>query len=251
MELVLDKITAPAELPRVSRQRLLDMLGEHVAYHSATIINGRAGTGKTVLAADFARRCGRATAWYKVDAADIDLPIFYRYLVESVRSHLPSSRNLDSSTQQSEAVAHDLIPLLADALVFQLGECMREPLLMVIEDLHLVYDADWVVPFFRRLLPLLPRGTHLLITCRSLPPAPLWRLRSKQILCVVDEKDLAFTLAETVNLFRTHGLGEEYARVALQRISTRAASIATFAERPRRPGKSSGGQFQERIGLDR
>jgi len=89
-------------------------------------------------------------------------------------------------------------------------------LLIIIEDLHLIYDADWVVPFFHRLLPLLPADIHLIITCRSLPPAPLWRLRSKQMLRVIDENELAFTLKETARLFETYGLSEEHARIALR-----------------------------------
>ena len=241
-QLILDKITTPTESPRVSRPRLLAMLGENFAGYTATVINGRAGTGKTLLAADFARRCGRAAAWYKVDAADSDLRIFYRYLVESVRLQQPML-DLDPAMELPEEVALDLVPLLADALVFQLSECKSEPLLMVIEDLHLVYDAEWVVPFFRRLLPLLPRDTHLLITCRSLPPAPLWRMRSKQMLRVVDEGDLAFTLDEAVNLFKTYGLREEHARVALQRTKGRAATIATFASTPGEPGKALADSF--------
>ena len=36
------------------------------------------------------------------------------------------------------------------------------PLLIVIEDLHLVSDADWLEPFFGRLLPLL---RHPKFTC--------------------------------------------------------------------------------------
>jgi len=55
-----------------------------------------------------------------------------------------------------------------------------KPLPIVIEDLHLVCDTDWLVPFLDRLLPLAPREVHLLITSRTLPPAPLWRMRSKQ-----------------------------------------------------------------------
>jgi ATP/maltotriose-dependent transcriptional regulator MalT len=65
--------------------------------------------------------------------------------------------------------------------------------LVVIEDLHLVSDSDWLVPFFSRLLPLLPSEVHVLITSRSLPPAPLWRMRSKQSLVVIDEARCAFT----------------------------------------------------------
>jgi len=110
--------------------------------------------------------------------------------------------------------------------------------LMIIEDLHLIYDSDWVVPFFRLLLPLLPAEVHLLITCRSLPPAGLWRLRSKQMLRVLDEEELAFTLDEAVALFQTYGLNEQHARVAWSQTSGRAAVINEFAATPGRAGRA-------------
>jgi ATP/maltotriose-dependent transcriptional regulator MalT len=62
------------------------------------------------------------------------------------------------------------------------------------------------VPFFRRLLPLLPPEVHLILIGRSLPPAPLWRMRSKQTLSVIDESALAFSPEEAAHLFESYGL---------------------------------------------
>ena len=231
--LIHEKIVVPFARPRVSRPRLLGLLEENLASYNATIINGRAGSGKTILAADFARHARRPVSWYKVDAADNDFRVFYEYLLASVRLQRPSI-NGERLLRLTEVMNSDNAAMLAEALVFQLSETQAEPLLIVIEDLHLVYDADWVVPFFRRLLPLLPVDLHLLITCRSMPPAPLWRLRSKQMLRVVDETELAFTFDEAVDLFKTYGLGVEYARIALRRTSGRAATMASFANTPGR-----------------
>ena len=72
-------------MPRISRVRLLNTLHGSLASCTSTIINGRAGTGKTMLATDFAHRSGRRVAWYKVDASDGDLRVFFQYLIESVR----------------------------------------------------------------------------------------------------------------------------------------------------------------------
>jgi hypothetical protein len=55
-------------------------------------------------------------------------------------------------------------------------------LVLVIDDLYLIYDADWIVSFFHRLLLLLPAKTHMLILGQGLPPEPIWRLHSKQRL---------------------------------------------------------------------
>ncbi|MDQ2975892.1 MAG: hypothetical protein M3R69_10845, partial [Acidobacteriota bacterium] len=196
-----------------------------------------AGTGKTMLAADFARRYGRCVAWYKVDAADSDPRVFYEYLIASVRRQRPSV-DWDRVLQFMEMTEDDEASLLAEAFVFQLTRDKAEPLLIVLEDLHLVYDADWLVPFFRWLLPQLPADSHLLITCRSLPPAPLWRLRSKQMLRVLDEAELAFTFDEAVDLFKTYGLAEEHASAALGRTNGRAATIANFAATPGCAGRT-------------
>lgn len=232
-----EKIAIPLTTPRISRARLLKRLTENLYSANATIINGRAGSGKTMLAVDFSRNLSRAIAWYKVDAADNELRLFCEYLTGAIRRQRPAI-NVKSLLDLADTVDGQNADLLADALVFQLSETKNEPLLIVIEDLHQVYDADWVVPFFRRWLPLLPSDVHVLITCRSLPPTPLWRMRSKQMLRVLDEFELAFTLDETIALFQTYGLGEDHARAAWNETNGRAATIAEFAATPGRPGRA-------------
>jgi LuxR family maltose regulon positive regulatory protein len=228
MQLILDKIKSPAQLPRISRPRLLTEL--RVALHSctSTIINGRAGTGKTMLAADFALSCGRSIAWYKVDASDTDRRVFFEYLVESVRAQRPGFAG-DAIMRLVESSGLEDIPLLAESFIYELLESGSSPLLIVIDDLHLIYDADWVVPFFRRLLPLLPAEAHVLITGRSLPPAPLWRMRSKQTLCVIDEAMLAFSKDEAKELFATYSLTGAQASAAHKQTRGRASALETMA----------------------
>jgi len=85
--LIREKIAIPVQSGRVPRPRLLRLLENNLASYNATIINGRAGTGKTVLAEGFARRSGRAVSWYKVDASDSDLRLFCEYLLASIKLH--------------------------------------------------------------------------------------------------------------------------------------------------------------------
>jgi LuxR family maltose regulon positive regulatory protein len=224
MQIILDKITTPGEQPRLSRARLLNMLHGSLSNCTATIVNGRAGTGKTLLATDFAHRCGRRVSWYKVGAADGDLQVFFNHLVESVRRWRPGFGQEALMTLVETATLED-IPVLAEAFVYELLERRGEPLLIVIDDLHLVYDAEWVVPFFRRLLPLLPVEAHMLITGRSLPPAPLWRMRSKQTLCVIEEPTLSFTELEAKRLFTSYGLTDTQAIAALKQTRGRASTL--------------------------
>ncbi len=228
MELVLDKISRPSHSPRISRLRLLKILEQGLASCASTIISGRAGTGKTSLAIDFSCECGRQCAWYKVDAPDGDLEVFFRYLNASIEQQRPGfGRGPLSSLIESATLEH--IPRLAEAFVYELAEGENNPLLIVIEDLHLICDSEWLVPFFARLLPLLPSEVHLLITSRTMPPAPLWRMRSKQTLLVIDEEALAFTRTEATELFESHNLSQEQASIAVDHTHGRAAALAAFA----------------------
>ncbi len=227
-ELIVEKITVPAELPRLSRPRLLALLQKSLASCTSTFLSGRAGTGKSELARDFARNCGRGVAWYKVDAAEGELEIFFQYLIASIRTQRPNfgSRALLPGAGTARL---DQISLLAEAFVYELVEGENKPLLIVIEDLHLIFDSEWLVPFFRRLLPLLPSEVHVLMTSRTMPPAPLWRMRSKQTLSVIEEEVLAFTRQETIELFESYGLSIEQANIALDQARGRAAALIGFA----------------------
>ncbi len=229
MDLILAKIKIPDEISCVSRGRLLATLEESLSSYSTTLIIGRTGTGKTTLAVDFARRCGRRVAWYKVDAPDADIHLFLHYLLASIAKerHGFGDKLLAQFIQPSGETSFSK---LAEVFVYDLQQ-QDEPLLVVIDDLHLVYDADWVVPFFHRLLSLLPAEVHLLILGRSLPPVPLWRLRSKQRLCVIDEAALAFTREEAEALFAVYGPNAEQARGAW--MQTRGRAAALFAEATR------------------
>src|SRR5687768_9266341 len=122
MRVIQDKVTVPLQNPRVSRPRLLRMLDEGLDTCTATIVTGRAGTGKTLLAKDFARGCGLRTSWYTVEASDGELRIFFRYLVESVGRQRPGfGREILASIEGSPG--SDYIPTLAEAFLYELQEC--------------------------------------------------------------------------------------------------------------------------------
>ncbi len=244
LELIADKMAPPTQRARISRSRLSLMLERSLGAGTSTIISGRARTGKTTLAVDFANRCGREVAWYKVDAPDSDPRIFFEYLIGSVREQRP---NFGSKLLQPvDSADFDQIDALAEAFIYELGDSGKHhPLLIVIEDLHLVCDSEWLVPFFTRLLPLLPADVHVLITSRSMPPAPLWRLRSKQSLVVIEEEVLAFTRAEAIALFESYGLSSEQASIALDHSHGRAGALDEFAAFLRRSEVKAKGQYRE------
>jgi LuxR family transcriptional regulator, maltose regulon positive regulatory protein len=226
--LLYEKITPPALPARyLARGRLLCAVTESLSCGSATIISGRAGTGKTSLAVEFARSAGRVTAWYKVDAADGDLSVFFKYLVESIAGQRPGFGE-QMTVLGTESFGAEDVPLMVESLVNELLQ-RDEPLLVVLDDLHLVYDEAWVAPFFRRLLPLLPREVHVMLIGRGLPPTPLWRMRSKQALRVIEESALAFTLHEAEDLSDRYGLSSEATLTAWAETRGRVGAFVEIA----------------------
>jgi LuxR family maltose regulon positive regulatory protein len=227
-KIIAEKIAVPSPTGCISRPRLAAQLEQSLSSCTCTVISGRAGSGKTTLAIDFAEKSGRAIAWYKVDAPENKLEIFLSYLISSIRAQRPGFGGALLSLLQNE-MDFGQISHLAEVFVFELERQTAKPLLIVIEDLHLVCDADWLVPFFRRLLPLLPADVHMLITSRTMVPAPLWRMRSKQTLSVIEEEALSFTREEAVKLFTHYGLTAEQACIALDHSHGRAAALSSLA----------------------
>lgn len=227
MLLIPEKITLPSQPRRLVRPRLLAMLESSLERCAATVVSGRAGTGKTALVINFARTCGRPIAWYKVDASDIELRVFLRYLVSSIAQQKPGFGERSLAALAGPSADDPMAP--SNSFLYELLEYEGNPLLIVLEDLHLICEGKWLVPFLCRLLPLLPRKVHILITSRTMPPAPLWRMRSKQTLEVIDEAMLAFTRPEAYELFETYKLSAELARTAYDRSRGRAGSLAAYA----------------------
>ena len=208
VKLFADKLRVPPVAEPLSRPRLIEHLGKSLAQFSATLITGRAGTGKTDLAADFARRSDFCVAWYKVETADSDWKIFSSYLLGSINQNC--GENFDEFDLDELHV-----PVMTESLAARFAEAAAEkPLLIVLDDLHSIFDADWFTDFFTGFVSSLAPNVHLVMIARSAPPLPLWRLRSKQVLGVMEEKLLSYSLAETVELFRKYNLPATIARNA-------------------------------------
>ena len=99
----------------------------------------------------------------------------------------------------------------------------------MLDDIHHIFDAPWFEDFFNLLLYSLPPDTHLFMLCRSKPPGPLWRLRSKQMLNLMDERVIAFDQTEAETLFNALGRPLSKAKEAQLRSFGRVSKLLEFA----------------------
>jgi LuxR family transcriptional regulator, maltose regulon positive regulatory protein len=209
-----EKLEIPDCEGLIERPRLIEKLERSLNRFAATLVSGRAGTGKTSIAAAYART-RKSTAWLTVESSDIDWNVFATYLTASVLRAVGSKKAvgdlLPGVTNSSPgAMALFLLNIVSE---LETAEKDRRPLL-VLDGIHHLFDADWFGRFFDILQPSLSETADLLLLCRSKPPNPLWRLRSKQQLDVIDEKTLVFDCDETMLLLKQVGRSQaEAARI--------------------------------------
>ena len=198
------------EIPRCAglfeRPRLIEKLDRSLSQFAATLVSGRAGTGKTSIAAAYARTRKRV-AWFTVESSDIDWNVFASYLAASVHRVVECRQkvvgdSVHAVNNSSPAAMAKFLHVIASVL--ENDEKDDRPLL-VLDGIHHLFDADWFSGFFNILQPSLSETADVLLLCRSRPPNPLWRLRSKQQLDVIDEKTIAFDRDETILLLKQAG----------------------------------------------
>jgi len=209
-----EKLEIPGCEGLIERPRLIEKLDRSLNRFAATLVSGRAGTGKTSIALAYART-RKSTAWLTVESSDIDWNVFATYLTASVLRAVGSKKAvgdlLPSVTNSSPgAMALFLFNIVSE---LETAEKDQRPL-VVLDGIHHLFDADWFGRFFDILQPSLSETADLLLLCRSKPPNPLWRLRSKQQLDVIDEKTLVFDPDETMLLLKQVGRSQaEVARI--------------------------------------
>lgn len=198
LPLIAAKLQTPNAGDALPRKWLTGVLEKSSRNAAATIIVGRAGTGKTTVAAEFA--AGREdVSWYTIDALDSDWRTFQCYFRAAVFRGLTG----EPSAPRCETP----LDLFADVIAGLELRSKEWPSLLVLDGIHHLFDRPWFHDLFDQLVASMPAHAHALILSRSKPPTPVWRMRSKQVLNVIDEKLLAFSAAEARDFFAHHGVG--------------------------------------------
>jgi ATP/maltotriose-dependent transcriptional regulator MalT len=202
------KIQCPSVEGVPIQRRLIETVKRSIRNHSGTMLVGRAGSGKTFVAANIAAGV-KGTRWYTLDAGDADWTVFQLHF----RALLLGKK--DRKKGDEDAVAARMpFELIAEVSTAFERRKTGWPRLIVLDGIHHLYDSDWFKDLFDHLIKSLPAPAHLMITSRSKPPNSLWRLRSKQMLNVIDEKLLEISLQESEELFSKNGLSRGEAKRA-------------------------------------
>jgi LuxR family transcriptional regulator, maltose regulon positive regulatory protein len=204
--LLATKLHVPRPQPGfVSRPRLAAALDEGLA-RQLVLVCAPAGSGKTVLLADWAGRDGRLVAWLSLDAADNDPARFWRHVVAALDRVRPGIAERAGPLLGPPAPPsfEGLVTALVNELAAQPGE---DEVLLVVDDYHLI-EAQSVHASLEFLVEHLPPGLDLVVASRADPPLPLPRLRAGGRLAELRAADLRFTAEEAAALLREATGGE-------------------------------------------
>ncbi|MFI2437159.1 LuxR C-terminal-related transcriptional regulator [Streptomyces sp. NPDC018693] len=181
------------------RQRLVDHL-DRALRTPLTLLNGAAGAGKTLLAADWAAGLRQPVAWLTVEAGDRRPGVFWAYVIQA----LHACGALTPGPVGFPADASRVDGRLLAALAAELNDHDR-PVVVVLDEYDRVTAPD-VAEQLEFVLHHAGRGLHLVLVTRTEPLLPLHRYRAAGELTEIRAAELAFTPEEAVALLELHGL---------------------------------------------
>ena len=183
----------------VARPRLGEVLAQ--PDWRVGLVTGGPATGKTVAVAQWFQALGPvAREWVTLDASDDRPERFWLTFVLALQRAVPGAF---ARTEASETDMRGLPPEFLDRLLTE-WSAVTGPLVIVLDDIHhlrtpqITEDLGYVIEH-------LPGRSRMLFTSRVDPPLPVSRWRGRGWLAEVHQRDLAFTLPETAELFTALG----------------------------------------------
>ena len=205
----------PAEFtPRPALRQRLDA----ATPAQVIVVSAPAGSGKTLMLADWARQPGGPeTAWISLDADDNDPRRLWSGVLSALLAHSSPSggvplRSVAAMAQRAEG--DDLVEALADAL-----DGPEPPIRVVLDDVHELTGRE-VLRDLTRLIRRSPARLRLVLSSRTDPPISVPRLRLEGRLVEVRADALRFTLDDAAAMLRATGLQLTAAQVAVLQART-------------------------------
>ena len=165
------------------------------------LVTGGPATGKTVAVAQwFGTLDSVAREWVTLDAGDDRPERFWLTLALALERAVPGAF---TQAAASAADVHRLPPEFLGRLLTAWSD-VDEPLVIVLEDIHHLRSLQ-ITEGLAFVVEHLPGRSRMLLTSRVDPHLPISRWRGRSWLAEFRQRDLAFTLPETAELFTALG----------------------------------------------
>jgi LuxR family transcriptional regulator, maltose regulon positive regulatory protein len=205
----------------ITRTRLLMKMDDiFLPGKKLLLISAPAGYGKTSLVSEWSASAHKAihpkTAWLSLDSEDNDLVHFLLYCIYAIQKFLPGVGEAERAAllapqpPATEMVLTNLINQIA---------AQTEPLVLVLDDYHLIHQAD-IHEAVGFLLEHLPSQMRLAVASRTDPGLHLGRMRARRQLVELRAADLRFVSGE-ISAYLNQAEGLDLAAEDLTRLETR------------------------------
>lgn len=218
------------EISRVyARKRLLERLDRSSPF-PCTWVAAPAGYGKTCLARAYLDRKAVPSLWYTLERSDSDVASFLADFGAGLSAALPAAPLLQYSSDIQDPTA------FARAYFKRAFAHIRGPHLLVLDDYQEVAPDSPLHAVIAAAIGALPRDTRLIVLSREVPPGPLARAQTYDLVACLGAEDLRLTPAEGLAMARLraphHDLGEQTVQTLLERTDGWAAGFVLLLCHP-------------------
>lgn len=218
------KLTRPQPMRALARTRLHEQLDQALA-HPVTWLAGPPGAGKTTLVSSYLEAHQRPGIWYDTDAGDDDPATFFHYMDIAARHAAPRFRRpLPTFTPEHRPGLTGFARRYFEALYARL----KTPAVLVLDNFQEAASDGPFQLIVAAAAAALPPGVRLVVLSRHEPPPAFARLRANNLLTVVDDAALRFTLEESCAMAALRGntRAAQLDRPALERLHLAASGWA-------------------------
>lgn len=197
-------IRPPRHVRTLSRPRVTETFMQAFEYR-LTILQAGAGYGKSTALSSLAETV-EPLAWYQINEEDNEPLVFLLHLCHAFLQAAPDLPDLPLEFLETWDGSQGPLPwrIVLDQIINTLSAHLDTPLLLILDDAHLVTGTGEVARILDRLVRLAPKNLHVFLSGRPVITLPgMSRLRSHGEVLVVDQSTLTFTADEIAALFST------------------------------------------------
>ena len=183
------KTSAPSLEGVVERRRLIDALAKLQA--PAKWLQAPSGTGKSTLAASYARTRKKPLVWYRLDERDNDPAFFYSEFGNAINSQVRLTKQAPKFSSDDHERQHAFAQRFAAAL----SEQLAKPTLLVLDDVQAIAH-EAMHQALAALVAIAAKGHELLFVSQATPFTAFFDAIAARQLALLNDADLHFDLAE-------------------------------------------------------
>ncbi len=185
----------------VERPRLFRLLDRHTINKQIILITGQPAQGKSTLIASYLKHKNEAACWLHLDRTESDhIKLFYKIINGVVHALKYNKKIKTFKIPQITLGAGEDVLRYCDILssLFSMVDIKFN---IVFDDLESIEEKEPGFDIIRRIIKILPRNMRCFMLSRQKPCFRINTLKMEEKFFVLTNKDLAFTLDETIRFF--------------------------------------------------